>query len=171
MGAQLFLGGRKASETSLTDHITDIATLRSVATEYWLVEGEQTVDAALFQAAKVQVALAAVTAFAAVADKYFDQAQIDEYSSQIRELNRSVTGGDFETVGRSPSPANAIDIARQCASITHYLRNSRSSIYGFAPITVRNGYGRHAPSAKARLTKEYTRIQGAVKNRFPWSRL
>lgn len=170
MAAQLFLGGRKANETSITDHITDIATLRGVATDYWLAEGSKEIQAELLQAAKVQVALAAVTAFAAVADRYFDQEQLDEYSNQIRALNRSVTGGEFETVGRASSPATAIEVARQCATITHYLRNSRSSLYGLMPIRARNSYGRHAPAAKARFVKEYTRIQQAAKNCVPRKR-
>jgi hypothetical protein len=170
MAAQLLLGGRRANETSLTDHITDIAALRGAATDYWLAEGSDTIEAELLQAAKVQVALAAVTAFASVAERYFDQVQLDEYSNQVRELNRSVTGGEFETVGRAASPATAIEVARQCASITHYLRNSRSSLYGLMPIRARNGYGRHAPAAKARLIKEYSRIQQVAKNGVPWKR-
>lgn len=130
MVTQMYLGGRKASETALTDHINDIANLRQVAVEYWLMPGGQDVDDELCNSAKVQAALASVTAFEDVVSTCMFGQTLDSYRKKITSLVRTVTEGDFETVGRDRGPAVAVEVARECASLIHLLRGSRPLIYG-----------------------------------------
>lgn len=156
MAAQMLLGSRKVAETILTEHLADIAALRSAAIEYWLSDGANTKEGTIFDAAKVQVALAAVTAFAPVAARHFDDKGLNQYSKMLRQLNRTVTGGTFETVDRKASPETAIEVARQSALLIHYLRDTRSSLYRLSPKWARNRYHKSEPTvrlATARLAK------------------
>lgn len=130
---QFLLGNRRASEAAITDHISDIATLRQQSTEYWLAEPAEGSQDEMVDAAKVQVALAAVTAFEEVADRWIDADDIDEYQQSITILVGLVTGGEFETRNRKRSPETAIEISRECASLIHFLRGSRSTVYNPLP--------------------------------------
>lgn len=159
------MGGRKAHETSITDHIADIAALKNSATDYWLLSGADDPEQVVTEAARVQIALAAVMAFREVAPQYFSNGQIEEYSRLMKDLHRTVTGGEFETSGRSRSPATAIDIARQCASLTHYLRNSRSTIYGISLQKTYDRFSERAPVILAGAQAYTAKCHAWLRNR------
>lgn len=95
--------------------------------------GGDTIENELLASAKVQVALAAVTAFEDVAESWFKGPSLALYREHLFSLRRAVTGGQFESVGRSPMPGEAVEVARVSASMTHFLRGQRASVYGLVP--------------------------------------
>lgn len=128
---QSLLNNKKAAEAALSDHISDVAKLREVASQFWLTTGEKDPGLVEVEVAPVHVAIASVTAFAASTSDVFGKYSIEKYNILLRDLHRTVTGGTFDSINRKPDPGRAIEIARQCALLIQFLRTNRSNIHTF----------------------------------------
>lgn len=131
LAVQAFLNNKKASETTISDHILDVLKLREVAMDFWLRDGADDPEKVRLEVAPVHAAFAAVTAFADVAGQTFGVRAQAEYRSLLSSLHREVTGGYFDSINRRSCPLTAVEIARLSALLVQFLRQHRSSLHAF----------------------------------------